>query len=91
MTTFPIDALFEALANNLWRGTLLVVVVAIALRALKRTTAAERYSVWFAVLLVITTAPAVQTAVVWLAASESSTICCDDARHAGSAAACYRI
>lgn len=72
MTAFPMDALFEALTNNLWRGTLLVAVVAIALRALKRTTAAERYSVWFAVILVITTAPAVQTAVVWLAASESS-------------------
>ena len=71
MTAFPMDALFEALANNLWRGTLLVVVVAIALRALKRTTAAERYSVWFAVLLVIAAAPVVETAAVWLAASES--------------------
>ena len=53
MTAFPIDALFEALANSLWRGMLLVIVVAIALRVLKRVTAAERYSVWFAVLLVI--------------------------------------
>ncbi len=71
MTAFPIDALFEALANSLWRGMLLVIVVAIALRVLKRVTAAERYSVWFAVLLVIAAAPVVETAVIWMAASES--------------------
>lgn len=68
---FPIEALFEALANSLWRGMILVIVVAIALRVLKRATAAERYSVWFAVFLVIAAVPVVETAALWWAASES--------------------
>jgi beta-lactamase regulating signal transducer with metallopeptidase domain len=73
MTAFPTDALFEALANSVWRGTLLVAVTALALRVFKRTTAAERYCVWFAVLLVTAAAPIVQTLGAWRAASGPST------------------
>ena len=57
------DGLFEALANGLWRGGLLVIAVALFLRFIKRTSAAERYAVWLAMLTVIALAPAVEVAV----------------------------
>jgi hypothetical protein len=81
------DFLFEALANGLWRGSLLVVVAALLLRFVKKTTAAERYAVWLAFLTVIALAPAVEVvlrsmhpveAAARLARMESSTLPASD-------------
>lgn len=72
MMDFPLEPLFEALANSLWRGMLLVAVTAISLRLFRRTTAAERHGAWLAVLLVIAIAPAVETVSVWLVPIEQA-------------------
>ena len=66
MSATVTDALFEALANGLWRGGLLVIVTALLLRLIKRTTAAERYAVWLAVLTAIALAPAAEVAARWI-------------------------
>ncbi len=65
MSGLPVDALFEALANGLWRGSLLAVVAAVLMRLFKRTTAAERYAVWLAVLTVIALAPVTEALLSW--------------------------
>jgi beta-lactamase regulating signal transducer with metallopeptidase domain len=62
MSGLPLDALFEALANGLWRGSLLAAAAALLLRFVKRTTAGERYAVWLAILTVIALAPMAEVA-----------------------------
>jgi beta-lactamase regulating signal transducer with metallopeptidase domain len=64
MNALGLDALFEALANGMWRGSLLVAVAAVLLRLMK-TTAAERYAAWLAVLAVIALAPVTEALLSW--------------------------
>lgn len=63
MSALLADVLFEALANGLWRGAVLTLTVALLLRMFRWTTAAERYAVWLAVLMVIALAPAAEVVV----------------------------
>jgi beta-lactamase regulating signal transducer with metallopeptidase domain len=57
-----VDILFEALANGTWHGVLLVLGTTLFLRLFTRTTAAERYAIWLAVLAVIALEPFVVVA-----------------------------
>lgn len=65
MSGLALEAFFEALANGLWRGSLLVLAAAVLMRLFKKTTAAERYAVWLAVLAVIAVAPPMAAFLSW--------------------------
>ena len=65
MNNVALNAFFEALANGLWRGCLLVLAAALLLRLVRKTTAAERYAVCLAVLAVIAFAPPAEARLSW--------------------------
>ncbi len=46
-----LDHIFWATANALWQSAVIAVIVAVSLRVIPRTTAAQRYALWFAVLV----------------------------------------
>lgn len=96
MSALPLDALFESLANGMWRGSLLVIAAAVLLRLVKNTTAAERYALWLAVLAVVALGPAAEALlswarptvppveVVWTATSTAETVLLAPNRSAGA-------